>query len=62
MPHTDWFKVLLEAEYLRRENAAVKRRIQQANFYFESACVSDIDWGYDRGLNRALIETLASCD
>lgn len=62
MPHADWLKVLMDAECLRRDSAAVKRRIQKANFYFDNACVSDIDWESDRGLNRTLIETLASCD
>lgn len=62
MSHADWLKVLMDAECLRRDSAAVKRRIQKANFYFDNACVSDIDWESDRGLNRTLIETLASCD
>ena len=62
MSHADWLKVLMDAECLRRDNVAVKRRIQKANFYFDNACVSDIDRESDRGLNRNLIDTLASCD
>ena len=63
MSHADWLKILMDAECLRRDTEAVKRRIQSANFYFHgTACISDIDWESNRGLKRSLIETLASCD
>lgn len=62
MSHADWLKILLDNECLRRDNVAIKRREQKANFYFADACISDIDWETPRGLNRSLIENLASCD
>ena len=63
MSHADWLKLLMDTECLRRDNVAVKRKVQKANFYFNgTACISNIDWESDRGLKRSLIETLASCD
>ena len=62
LSHADWLELLLTQECNRRDNEALKRRLQRANFNFTDACIARIDWASDRGLNRSLIEDLASCD
>ena len=50
--------MLIEREWLLRENRRLKRRLQQAKLQ-QSACVEDIDYQHPRGLNKAAILELA---
>lgn len=50
--------MLIEREWLLRENRRLRRRLQQAKLQ-QSSCVEDIDFQYPRGLNKASILELA---
>lgn len=50
--------MLIEREWLLRENRRLKRRLQQAKLQ-QSACVENIDYQHPRGLNKAAILELA---
>lgn len=50
--------MLIEREWLLRENKRLKRRLQSAKLQ-QSSCVEDIDFQYPRGLNKASILELA---
>lgn len=61
LPFDDRFALLVEAERLQREQARLKRLLRQAQFR-QPAALEDIDWRASRGLDKALLATLASCD
>ena len=50
--------MLIEREWLLRENRRLKRRLQQAKLQ-QSACVENIDYQHSRGLNKSSILELA---
>lgn len=62
MSHMDLLKHLFEAEIVRRDESALNRRIKQANCRYRDACMSGIDYSIDRGLNKAKLSQLGSCD
>lgn len=55
------FGMLVDMEWDRRKNNQLKRRIRQATFKFNYACIEDIDYHADRKLDKALIDKLATC-
>lgn len=52
--------LLIEREWLLRENRRLKRRLQHAKLQ-QNACMEDIDFKHPRGLNKAVILELLSC-
>lgn len=54
------FALLLEREYLTRENRKLINRLRQAKLK-EEACVEDIDYSPDRGLSKTILTRLAEC-
>lgn len=50
--------LLIEREWILRENRRLKRRLSQAKLQ-QTACVEDIDFKHPRGLNKANIVELA---
>jgi len=55
------FGLLVDAEYLARENKRLTTRLRDAKFKLSQACAEDIDYPVKRELDRALIRQLASC-
>jgi DNA replication protein DnaC len=55
------FGLLVDAEYLSRENKRLTRRLREAKLRLTQACVEDIDYPAPRGLDKALVRQLASC-
>jgi DNA replication protein DnaC len=53
--------MLVDAEYLARENRRLSRALKEARLRLSQACVEGIDYPARRELNRALIRQLASC-
>lgn len=51
---------LVDREWTDREGRRLTRRLQQAKLR-EQACIEDIDYRHPRGLNRVLIQHLATC-
>lgn len=57
----DRFALLVEREYLTRENRRLSLRLRQARFKYSNACLEDIDYSAARGLSKAIIQQLAGC-
>ncbi|MEW6756251.1 MAG: IS21-like element helper ATPase IstB [Candidatus Latescibacterota bacterium] len=57
----DRLAMLVERQWLWKENRALVTRLQYARLK-EAACLEDIDYRHPRGLKRAAIDQLASCD
>lgn len=55
------FGLLVDAEWLHRENARLGRSLREATLRISSACVEDIEYAARRELDRAQIKQLASC-
>jgi DNA replication protein DnaC len=53
--------LLVDAEWLRRENKRLKRNLREAKLRLAAACIEDIDCGGGRGLDRATLRQLATC-
>ena len=57
----DRFGLLVDAEYLARENKRLTRRLHEAKLRLSQACVEDIDYPAQRGLDKTLVRQLATC-
>lgn len=57
----DRLAFLVERQWIWKENRALATRLKYARLR-QAACVEDIDFRHPRGLKRATIEHLASCD
>lgn len=55
------FGMLVDAEYLHRENRKRDRRLKDAKLRLGQACVEDIDEPARRGLDKSLLRRLATC-
>lgn len=53
--------LLVDAEYLARENKRLDRRLREARLKLSQACVENIDYPATRELDKAVIRQLASC-
>lgn len=57
-----WLDITMSAEIERRENSALKRRLQEAELDYADACYANIDWSADRHLNAMKINTVFGMD
>lgn len=55
------FGLLVDAEHLARENKRMKLRLRDAKLKLGQACLEDIDYPLQRGLDKAIIRQLATC-
>jgi len=55
------FALLVEAEWLARENKRLGRALQEAKLKLTQACVEAVDFPARRELDKALIRQLATC-
>jgi DNA replication protein DnaC len=53
--------LLVDAEWLHRENKRLERCMKEARLKLSSACVEDIDYAARRDLDRSVIRQLATC-
>jgi len=53
--------LLVDAEWLYRENKRLARALKEAKLRLSQACVEDLDYPAQRQLDRAVIRQLASC-
>lgn len=53
--------LLVDAEWIHRENKRLKRTLTEAKLRIAGACVEDLDYGGRRGLDRAVVRQLATC-
>ena len=55
------FALLVEAEWLRRENERVVRNLREAKLRLAQASLEDLDYAARRELDRAQVRQLATC-
>ena len=55
------FGMLVDAEWLARENKRLAKALRDAKLRIASACIEDIDYAAKRELDKAQIRQLASC-
>jgi len=55
------FALLIEAEWLYRENQRLSRALKEAKLKLGHACIEDIDYAARRELDRAQVRQLATC-
>lgn len=53
--------LLVDAEWLTRENRRLDRLLKEARLKISQACIEDIDYPARRELDRSLIRSLATC-
>lgn len=53
--------LLVDAEALHRDNARLTRSLREAKLRFPDACIEDLDYPPNRGLDRAVVRQLATC-
>lgn len=61
LPFDDRFGILVDAEYLARENKRLSRRLREAKLRLTQACVEDVDYAPRRELDKATFRQLATC-
>jgi DNA replication protein DnaC len=60
LPFEERFALLLDQEILYRDNRRLSRLLKAARLRV-NACVEDIDYRHPRGIDKALMRTLATC-
>jgi len=60
LPFDDRFGLIVEREWLRREERRTQRRLKAAKLK-ENACVEDVECDSARGLDREVLRDLSSC-
>ena len=55
------FGLLVDAEWLTRNNARLKRNVKEAHLKLDSACLEDLDYDDRRVIDKPLIRQLATC-
>lgn len=53
--------LLVDAEWMHRENARFKRVLRDAKLKLAQACIEDIDYPAKRDLDKAVVRQLATC-
>jgi len=53
--------LLVDAEYLYRENRRLARLLKEAKLRLGQACIENIDYGPKRELDKAVVRQLATC-
>lgn len=61
MDFDERFGLLVDAEYMKRENRSLARRLSEAKLRHGHACIEDFDAPASRGLDKALVRKLATC-
>jgi DNA replication protein DnaC len=55
------FALLVDAEYLARDNRRLARLLKDAELRIPGACLEDVDSAAGRGVDRAMLRQLATC-
>ena len=55
------FALLVDAEWMHRENKRLLRALKEAKLKLAEACVEDIDYSARRELDKSVVRQLASC-
>ncbi len=57
----DRFGLLVDAEWLARQNKRLARSLRDAKLRIANACIEDVDCSGNRGLDKKLVRDLATC-
>jgi DNA replication protein DnaC len=55
------FGLLVDAEFMARENRRLERLLRAAKLRISNACIEDVDTPARRGLDKAVLRQLATC-
>jgi DNA replication protein DnaC len=55
------FSLLVDAEYMARDNRRVERFLKQAQLRHSEACIEDVEASASRGLEKATLRKLGTC-
>jgi DNA replication protein DnaC len=55
------FALLVDAEYLARDNRRLKRLLKDAQLRISNACIEDVEASAARGLERSVLTQLSGC-
>jgi len=55
------FGLLVDAEYLSRENKRMRLPLREAKLKLSQACIEDIDYAPQRGLDKSVMRQLSTC-
>jgi len=53
--------LLVDAEWMHRENKKMKRALREAKLRLAQACIEDIDYSARREIDKSVVRQLASC-
>lgn len=56
------FGLLVEVEHIARDNRRLQRRLKEAQLRLPSACIEDVAAGAPRGITKATVHQLATCE
>lgn len=62
LSHLEVINYVLQKEIAQRNTRALDRRLKKATIRHSDACLENIDYEQNRGLNKALITALGGCD
>jgi DNA replication protein DnaC len=55
------FSLLVDAEWMVRQNRRVQRRLKEAKLKLSQACIEDVDGGKERGIEKSMVLKLGTC-
>lgn len=55
------FSLLVDAEWMLRQNKRIQRRLKEAKLKLTQACVEDVDGSTARGIEKAMVLKLGTC-
>ena len=55
------FSLLVDAEWMVRQNRRTERRLKEAKLKLSQACIEDVDGGKERGIEKSMVLKLGSC-
>jgi DNA replication protein DnaC len=55
------FSLLVDAEWMVRQNRRIKRRLTEAKLKLSQACIEDVDGSKERGVEKSMVLKLGSC-
>jgi DNA replication protein DnaC len=55
------FAMIVEAEYISRDNRRLERLLREAKLRISAACLEDVRTGHKHGLDKALVAQLGTC-
>jgi len=61
VPFDERLGLLVDAEWLARENKRLQTALREAKLRLSQACVEDLDYAPRRELDKALVRQLATC-